>query len=150
MKKTVEENNETVKPQILSIPENPRKNAMKPTDNLNLPPVITVGSSGLDPVRGGISPEQSLYTVIRSYNKSLGDELNIEVGDKAVILEKHSDGWCKIRLVRMGKDYYNHQLSLDIGLVPKMCLQKSKQARSQPKYSINIYIVLNHILFNIL
>ena len=60
---------------------------MKPTDNLNLPPVITVGSSGLDPVRGGISPEQSLYTVIRSYNKSLGDELNIEVGDKAVILE---------------------------------------------------------------
>lgn len=124
LKKTVEENNETVKPQILSIPENPRKNAMKPTDNLNLPPVITVGSSGLDPVRGGISPEQSLYTVIRSYNKSLGDELNIEVGDKAVILEKHSDGWCKIRLVRMGKDYYNHQLSLDIGLVPKMCLQK--------------------------
>ena len=75
-------------------------------------------------MRGGISPEQSLYTVIRSYNKSLGDELNIEVGDKAVILEKHSDGWCKIRLVRMGKDYYNHQLSLDIGLVPKMCLQK--------------------------
>ena len=124
LKKTVEENNETVKPQILSIPENPRENAMKPTDNLNLPPVITIGSSGLDPVRGGISPEQSLYTVIRSYNKSLGDELNIEVGDKAVILEKHSDGWCKIRLVRMGKDYYNHQLSLDIGLVPKMCLQK--------------------------
>lgn len=124
LKKTIEENNETVKPQILSIPENPRENAMKPTDNLNLPPVITIGSSGLDPVRGGISPEQSLYTVIRSYNKSLGDELNIEVGDKAVILEKHSDGWCKIRLVRMGKDYYNHQLSLDIGLVPKMCLQK--------------------------
>lgn len=108
----------------MSIPENRLENSRKPTDNLNLPPVITIGSSGLDPVRGGISPEQSLYTVIRSYNKSLGDELNIEIGDKAVILEKHSDGWCKIRLVRMGKDYYNHQLSLDIGLVPKMCLQK--------------------------
>lgn len=124
LKKASHENNETVKPQVLSIPENRLENSRKPTDNLNLPPVITIGSSGLDPVRGGISPEQSLYTVIRSYNKSLGDELNIEIGDKAVILEKHSDGWCKIRLVRMGKDYYNHQLSLDIGLVPKMCLQK--------------------------
>ncbi|RCK63980.1 hypothetical protein Cantr_10602 [Candida viswanathii] len=114
---------DTIKPQVLTIDDEGRK-VPKVKNKLNLPPTITIGESGLDPVRGGVSPEQSLYTVIRSYSKNLGDELDIEVGDKVVILEKHSDGWCKVRKIRMGKEYYVHQSSPDTGLVPRMCLQK--------------------------
>ncbi|RCK63201.1 hypothetical protein Cantr_09803 [Candida viswanathii] len=114
---------DTIKPQVLRIDDEGRK-VPKVKNKLNLPPTITIGESGLDPVRGGVSPEQSLYTVIRSYSKNLGDELDIEVGDKVVILEKHSDGWCKVRKIRMGKEYYVHQSSQDTGLVPRMCLQK--------------------------
>ncbi|CAI5757271.1 unnamed protein product [Candida verbasci] len=58
--------------------------------------------------------EQSIYTVIKSYTRRLGDELSINLHDKCIILEKHSDGWCKIRMIYDYKE----------GLVPKMCLQK--------------------------
>ena len=124
--KIEEPKEDTIKPQVLTIDSDDHKdkitNAMK--NKLYLPPTIVIGESGLDPVRGGSSPSESIYTVIRSYAKNLSDELDIEVGDKVVILEKHSDGWCKVRKIHMGKEYYAHQSSQTTGLVPRMCLQK--------------------------
>lgn len=52
------------------------------------------------------------YLVIRRYALQLPDELGIEVGDKLIVSELFSDGWCK---ASRGKS---------IGMVPQVCLQK--------------------------
>ncbi|CAK9435895.1 uncharacterized protein LODBEIA_P05280 [Lodderomyces beijingensis] len=63
---------------------------------------------------------RELYIAIRSYTKKLSDELTLSVGDKCTVLEKHSDGWFKVRLVESEKS-----LTLnETGFVPRMCLQK--------------------------
>lgn len=122
--KIEETQEDDIKPQVLTIDSEHKNQVPKVKNKLNLPPTIVLEETGLDPVRGGLSPQQSMYTVIRSYNKNLSDELNIEVGDKVVILEKHSDGWCNVKKIHMGKEYYTHQSSQTTGLVPRMCLQK--------------------------
>ncbi|KAI5961282.1 FUS1 [Candida theae] len=68
------------------------------------------------------SSRMNMYTVTTPYTKSLDDELTIRIGDKCTLLEKYSDGWCKIRLSR------KNGIELDdseqkIGLVPLMCLE---------------------------
>lgn len=52
------------------------------------------------------------YIVIRDYTKNLKDELTVNVGQMAHILETFSDKWCKVQLATGEK-----------GLVPCMCLQ---------------------------
>ncbi|KAL6451067.1 FUS1 Nuclear fusion protein FUS1 [Candida maltosa Xu316] len=117
LKKTEEDQN-TIKPQVVTLPEKSYGYVPTVKSKLNLPPTISVGSNDSD----NTSMDQSLYMVIRSYHKSLSDELDIEVGDKVIILEKHSDGWCKVKILRTAKGYF--QQPLTTGMVPRMCLQK--------------------------
>ncbi|RLV93433.1 hypothetical protein JA1_002471 [Spathaspora sp. JA1] len=109
-----------IEPQVISMVENTQ---YKPKKINSLFPNLQIGET-LDPVQGGVSPNQDLYLVIRTYVKQLTDELTIKIGDKVVILKSYSDGWCNVRLVRTGRDYYRHIDETTTGLVPKICLQK--------------------------
>ncbi|KAI5951256.1 FUS1 [Candida jiufengensis] len=88
---------------------------------INIP--ISTQSQTIQPQRS--CSNQSYYIVIKSYLKNLNDEISINVGEKCIILEKHSDGWCKIKLIKNyisdGELINNNEIE---GLVPRMCLQK--------------------------
>lgn len=80
--------------------------------------------TNLDPVKGGVSPRHKLYITIQNYTKRLNDELTIVIGDKVVIQQDYLDGWCLIRIIKTGKEYYNNGNTLDTGMVPKVCLRE--------------------------
>ncbi|RKP22270.1 hypothetical protein SYNPS1DRAFT_18733 [Syncephalis pseudoplumigaleata] len=42
-----------------------------------------------------ISPGERMYPVISTYTPTLGDELEIQPGDKVSILIEYDDGWCQ-------------------------------------------------------
>lgn len=90
-------------------------------DKEKLTPII---ETKLDPTKGGVGPLNKLYITIQNYTKRLNDELTIVIGDKVVIQKDYLDGWCLIRIVRTGQDYYSHINTLDTGMVPRVCLQE--------------------------
>ncbi|KAK6463735.1 hypothetical protein DFJ63DRAFT_127226 [Scheffersomyces coipomensis] len=98
--------------------------------NYSIPPVVVPVSQdqSLDPTQGGISNspqfKDKLYMVVKPYTKNLHDELTIKIGDKVVVLNEHSDGWCKVKMIRKGDDYYKNLASSDEGMIPKVCLQR--------------------------
>ncbi|CUM68386.1 uncharacterized protein PRCAT00006109001 [Priceomyces carsonii] len=68
-------------------------------------------------------PRDNVYLVVKSYHKLLNDEVDITVGDKVLMLESHSDNWCKVRLLRDSNEYFSN-IAQEEGVVPKMCLKK--------------------------
>lgn len=104
---------------------NPRnKLDLKLPVSINKDGLISAVDTKLDPAKGGISPSNKLYVTIQNYSKRLNDELTIVIGNKVVIQQEYLDGWCLVRLVRTGKDYYSHLNTLDTGMVPKVCLRE--------------------------
>lgn len=76
----------------------------------------------------------SIYKVIKTYQKNLGDELNIRKGEYVKILSKHTDGWCLVEkvdkfgitLVKTDENEWENERYLNDGrgVVPEVCLQK--------------------------
>ncbi|KAI3402789.2 FUS1 [Candida oxycetoniae] len=108
--KESEERPAKVRPQVLKIPS-PHQEG----DDITMQEPIDLKKQD--------SSNQSIYIVIKHYSKNLPDEITIDIGDKCVILQKHSDGWCKIRLVGHNSDD-EVTSGGGTGLVPRMCLQK--------------------------
>ncbi|KAI8053035.1 hypothetical protein BDF22DRAFT_620459 [Syncephalis plumigaleata] len=42
-----------------------------------------------------MSPGERMYPVVSTYTPTLGDELEIQPGDKVSILIEYDDGWCQ-------------------------------------------------------
>jgi len=59
---------------------------------------------------------ERLYTVISTYTPTLGDELEIQPGDKVSILVEYDDGWCQ---------GVNHTRGGTKGVFPKHCVDTS-------------------------
>ncbi|KAG7663986.1 FUS1 [[Candida] subhashii] len=115
---------EKIKPQTLSIPDRRQNN-----NNFKLLPKFQVHSN--DDEDDDIEPEldvipkkvsKDIHIVIRPYLKNLDDELTISVGDKVELLKKHADSWCTVKVIRTA--HMNPYRPNEIGLVPKMCLQR--------------------------
>ncbi|KAI5963802.1 FUS1 [Candida pseudojiufengensis] len=102
------EQNPKIKPQTINIPHS------QESQKLNIQSHFTSSNYS-------ILSNQSKYIVIKNYNKNLNDEISIEIGQKCHILEKYSDGWCKINLISKSSNGNYHEIT---GLVPRMCLQK--------------------------
>ncbi|KAG5417690.1 FUS1 [Candida metapsilosis] len=105
-------NKEVIKSQVLDIPTGQGHVPPNPGTHFNFK-----NDDKQDTLSG-----TKMYIVFKPYTKSLGDELTIRIGDKCTVLEKYSDGWCKIQLHKKnGLDL--HSLSRETGLVPWMCLR---------------------------
>ncbi|KAK6197555.1 uncharacterized protein RJT21DRAFT_128864 [Scheffersomyces amazonensis] len=124
-KKEVSADSTPIESKVLSIPLNEQSSRHK--RNFSLPPIV-VPEKSLDPLSGGISNsihyDDKKYIVIKAYSKNLDDELTIRTGDMVVMLTEHSDGWCKVKLIRKGAEYYGSINAKDEGMVPRLCLQK--------------------------
>jgi len=59
---------------------------------------------------------EKLYSVISTYSPTLGDELEIQPGDKVGILIEYDDGWCQ---------GINHSRGGSKGVFPKHCVDMS-------------------------
>ncbi|EGV61833.1 fus1 actin binding protein [Yamadazyma tenuis] len=55
----------------------------------------------------------SVYEVVKRYQKSLNDEIDLKVGDRVEKIKSHSDGWCMIKQLTNGAT----------GMVPELCLR---------------------------
>ncbi|KAH3673290.1 hypothetical protein WICMUC_003750 [Wickerhamomyces mucosus] len=70
----------------------------------------------------------SIYKVVKSYEKNLSDELDIQKGDYLKILARHTDGWCLVEKVDSLGDIIvkssNEYLNEGRGVVPEVCLQE--------------------------
>lgn len=73
----------------------------------------------------GRKPTGKKYIVIRDYQRQKSDELTIQIGDQAVIIEEHLDGWC---LVQLTFTHNPQSLAMNAGMkkgvIPKLCLRE--------------------------
>ena len=74
------------------------------------------GDPGLFTPGGSITANaaaQKVYTVISTYTPTLGDELEIQPGDKVSVLVEYDDGWCQ---------GMNHTRGGSKGVFPRHCV----------------------------
>jgi len=65
---------------------------------------------------GSSAGGERIYTVVSTYTPTLGDELEIQTGDKVVVLVEYDDGWCQ---------GVNHSRGNSKGVFPKHCVDMS-------------------------
>lgn len=78
------------------------------TKQESIQPIIPLPTAALSSGRS----DTNEYLVIRRYALQLPDEMSIDVGDKIIVSELFSDGWCKA------------SRGATVGIVPQVCLQK--------------------------
>jgi len=67
----------------------------------------------ISPPGGLNNPAERLFAVVSTYTPTLGDELEIQAGDKVSILIEYDDGWCQ---------GINHSRGGTKGVFPKHCV----------------------------